>query len=170
MTIPLVIGYAAVHRIRAAAGIQQAIKAVTEQQARDAAMVTQAHGQYCANGRHCHLTEALAAHQRSLDTLHHLHAMTARDVIPALTDEQVAALTATAIGLTQPVIARRLGTPPRTLRRLLRGAVTRLGAADLTHAVALAAQSGLIDPDHVRCRTLPAPIPGDRQDREATRA
>lgn len=73
----------------------------------------------------------------------------------ALTADEVAALTAYAIRLTYDAAARRLKVAPSTLRRRQRTAVTNLGAVDVIHAVAIAARAGILDPAHLRARTLP---------------
>jgi len=72
-----------------------------------------------------------------------------------LTPRHTAVLTAIAIGLPQNAAAHRYGISPRTLRRITEDAARRLGAANTTHAVALAAATGLIDPEHLRDRTTP---------------
>lgn len=101
------------------------------------------------------------------DTIHdHRHSPTRRRPMSTravsrgswarLTDRQEAALTAAAIGVTQTVAARRYGISCRTLRRDQRAAMSRLGARTLTHAVALAANAGLLDQLHLTRRTLPS--------------
>lgn len=80
-----------------------------------------------------------------------------------LTPDEIAALTAYAIGLTYAATARRLNIAPSTARRRQRDAARKLGAVNLVHASALAAAEGLLDPAHLRARTLPAdddPQPG----------
>lgn len=83
---------------------------------------------------------------------------------PSLTDRERAALTAVAIGLPQEQAARRVGLSERRFRRVLADAVGKLGATETIHAVALAAASQQIDPEHLRVRTCPIypePIPKD---------
>ena len=79
----------------------------------------------------------------------------------ALDERQVCALTAYAIGPTQPQAARLLGICERSVRRYLTTATTALEATSPVHALALAAARGLIDPDHLRLRT-PPPWPHKR--------
>ena len=73
----------------------------------------------------------------------------------ALTSQEVAALTAAAIGLTGKTAARRYGTTDRTLRRAQGRAARKLGANSLVHAVALAVAYGWVDPAHLYAKTLP---------------
>lgn len=72
-----------------------------------------------------------------------------------LTDIEIAALTAAAIGLTGKTAARRFGITDRTLRRAQDSAARKLGAHSLVHAVALAVARQGIDPAHLAARTLP---------------
>lgn len=72
-----------------------------------------------------------------------------------LTADEVAALTAYAIGLTYDATGRRLNVAPGTARRRQRDAATKLGAVNLVHAAALAAAAGILDLAHLRARTLP---------------
>lgn len=68
---------------------------------------------------------------------------------------EIATLTALAVGSTQVHGARLLGVSDRTMRRYLLSAVRSLGAATTTHAVALAASAGLLDPQRLKARTVP---------------
>ncbi|HEU5160326.1 MAG TPA: LuxR C-terminal-related transcriptional regulator [Streptosporangiaceae bacterium] len=72
-----------------------------------------------------------------------------------LDPREVAALTAVAIGLTEQAAGHAYDISPRTLRRAKETAVRKLGAYNITHAVALATARGHIDPVHLLNRTLP---------------
>lgn len=75
---------------------------------------------------------------------------------PALRRErETVALTACAIGLTHDAAATHLLISFRTYRRYLRFAQIHLAAASTVHAVALAAATGQLDPEHLRNRTCP---------------
>jgi DNA-binding NarL/FixJ family response regulator len=78
-----------------------------------------------------------------------------------LNPDEVAALTAFAVGLTFEAAARRLDVGSSTVRRQQRAAADKLHAVNVTHAVALAVAlavaDGIIDAAHVRARTVPAP-------------
>jgi DNA-binding NarL/FixJ family response regulator len=73
-----------------------------------------------------------------------------------LTDGEVAALTAYAIGLTCTATGRRLNIAPSTASRWQRDAARKLGAYNMVHAAALAAAAGILDPAHLKARTIPA--------------
>jgi DNA-binding CsgD family transcriptional regulator len=76
----------------------------------------------------------------------------------SLTANEVRALQYAANGLTQPNAARTFGISHRSYRRLLSSACEKLDAANITHAVAIAATLRLIG-----AGTLPPPdAAGDR--------
>lgn len=78
-----------------------------------------------------------------------------------LTEQQRAALTAAASGLSQATAARRLGIAFSYYKTVLSSAANRLGAVSTTHAVALALLNNQLDHNAIRNRAIPA-WPGDR--------
>lgn len=64
-----------------------------------------------------------------------------------LTDKQTEVLSHLARGLDQPAISRVMQISPNTVRSHLRDSLVRLGAANGTHAVAIAIGLGLLPAD-----------------------
>jgi len=64
---------------------------------------------------------------------------------PSLTANEIAVLTAAAEGATYAVIAQQLGFHEKSVNSLAHRLARKLGALNITHAVFLACQAGILD-------------------------